>query len=134
VRTISVTFEDGTWVAWLYDLLKPHVAHVLACKSARTQRSTKATGVTRSKPTNSPTGYGSMISSRSTTCENGIRVLRELARSYLTIALWWRTLRRRSQKHRISWTRTLALAQRWLPQPSTLHPFADARFATTHLR
>ena len=31
------------------------------------------------------------------------------------LALWWRTLRRRSQKQRISWTRTLALAQRWLP-------------------
>ena len=50
------------------------------------------------------------------------------------LALWWRTLRRRSQKHRISWTRTLALAQRWLPQPSTLHPFPDARFAAIHLR
>ena len=50
------------------------------------------------------------------------------------LALWWRTLRRRSQKHRIPWTRTLALAQRWLPQPSTLHPFPDARFAAIHLR
>jgi group II intron reverse transcriptase/maturase len=50
------------------------------------------------------------------------------------LALWWRTLRRRSQTHRISWTRTLALAQRWLPQPSTLHPFPDARFAAIHLR
>ncbi len=50
------------------------------------------------------------------------------------LALWWRTLRRRSQKRRISWTRTLALAQRWLPQPSMLHPFPDARFAATHLR
>src|SRR5215813_10914327 len=50
------------------------------------------------------------------------------------LALWWRTLRRRSQKHRISWTRILALAQRWLPKPSTLHPFPDARFAATHLR
>jgi RNA-directed DNA polymerase len=50
------------------------------------------------------------------------------------LALWWRTLRRRSQKHRISWTRTLALAQRWLPPPSTLHPFPDARFAATHRR
>ena len=29
--TLSVTFEEGTWAAWLYDLLKPHVAHVLAC-------------------------------------------------------------------------------------------------------
>jgi hypothetical protein len=50
------------------------------------------------------------------------------------LALWWRTLRRRSQRHRFSWTRILALASRWLPQPSTLHPFPDARFAAIHLR
>src|SRR5215472_6193504 len=29
--TLSVTFEEGTWAAWLYDLLKPHVAYVVAC-------------------------------------------------------------------------------------------------------
>jgi RNA-directed DNA polymerase len=50
------------------------------------------------------------------------------------LALWWRTLRRRSQRRSISWTRILTLASRWLPQPSTLHPFPDARFAATHLR
>src|SRR5208283_388442 len=50
------------------------------------------------------------------------------------LALWWRTLRRRSQRRRISWTRTLAFARRWLPQPRVLHPFPDARFAATHLR
>ena len=50
------------------------------------------------------------------------------------LALWWRTIRRRSQKHRINWTRTLVLAQRWLPQPRALHPFPDARFAATHPR
>ena len=50
------------------------------------------------------------------------------------LALWWRTIRRRSQKRRISWTRTLAVAQRWLPQPRALHPFPDARFAATHPR
>ena len=50
------------------------------------------------------------------------------------IALWWRTIRRRSQKHPISWTRTLALAQRSLPQPRALHPFPDARFAATYPR
>ena len=50
------------------------------------------------------------------------------------LALWWRTLRRRSQKHRFTWTRTLELAQRWLPHPSTLHPFPDARFAASYLR
>src|SRR5215467_2618910 len=29
--TLSVTFEEGTWAAWLYDLLKPHVANLLVC-------------------------------------------------------------------------------------------------------
>ena len=29
--TVSVTFEEGTWAAWLYDLLKPHVARVVVC-------------------------------------------------------------------------------------------------------
>jgi hypothetical protein len=29
--TLSVTFEEGTWAAWLYDLLKPHVAKVVVC-------------------------------------------------------------------------------------------------------
>jgi RNA-directed DNA polymerase len=50
------------------------------------------------------------------------------------LALWWRTIRRRSQKRRISWTRILVLAQRWLPLPQALHPFPDARFAASHLR
>ena len=47
---------------------------------------------------------------------------------------WWRTLRRRSQKRRISWTRMLALADRWLPRPRVLHPYPAARFAATHPR
>jgi hypothetical protein len=28
---LSVTFEEGTSAAWLYDLLKPHVAHRIVC-------------------------------------------------------------------------------------------------------
>ena len=28
---LLVTFEEGTSAAWLYDLLKPHVANVLVC-------------------------------------------------------------------------------------------------------
>ena len=29
--SLYVTFEEGTWAAWLYDLLKPHVTNVVAC-------------------------------------------------------------------------------------------------------
>ncbi len=28
---LHVTFEEGTWAAWLYDLLKPHVTEVVVC-------------------------------------------------------------------------------------------------------
>ena len=50
------------------------------------------------------------------------------------MGLWWHTLRRRSQSHPISWTRTLALADRWLPQPRVLHPYPAVRFAASHPR
>ena len=50
------------------------------------------------------------------------------------IGQWWRTLRRRSQKHPISWTRILALADRWLPQPRVLHPYPAVRFAASYPR
>jgi hypothetical protein len=29
--SLHVTLEEGTWAAWLYDLLKPHVTKVLVC-------------------------------------------------------------------------------------------------------
>src|SRR5262252_2999412 len=50
------------------------------------------------------------------------------------LALWWRRLRRRSQKHPFSWTRTLALGDHWLPQPRVLHPYPADRFAASHPR
>jgi hypothetical protein len=28
---VCITFEEGTWAAWLYDLLKPHVSEVVVC-------------------------------------------------------------------------------------------------------
>src|SRR5579863_7033962 len=28
---LHVTFEEGTWAAWLYDLLKPHVTRLVVC-------------------------------------------------------------------------------------------------------
>jgi RNA-directed DNA polymerase len=47
---------------------------------------------------------------------------------------WWHTIRRRSQKRPIRWTRMLVLAQRWLPKPRMLHPHPEVRFAATHPR
>jgi len=32
---LHVTWEEGTWAAWLYDLLQPHVHEVLVCNRRR---------------------------------------------------------------------------------------------------
>jgi hypothetical protein len=33
--SLQVTFEEGTWAAWLYDLLKPHVSDLVVCNPRR---------------------------------------------------------------------------------------------------
>src|SRR5215217_4980466 len=48
--------------------------------------------------------------------------------------LWRRTLRRRSQKDRLTWARMAKLADAWLPRPHLLHPWPSARFAVRHPR
>jgi group II intron reverse transcriptase/maturase len=48
--------------------------------------------------------------------------------------LWRRTLRRRSQKDRMTWERMTQLVGDWLPEPIILHPWPSDRFAVTHPR
>jgi group II intron reverse transcriptase/maturase len=45
-------------------------------------------------------------------------------RSVLT-RMWYKTLRRRSQKSRITWERMNRLAKRWLPIPFICHPYPN---------
>jgi transposase len=82
---LHVTFEEGTWAAWLYDLLKPHVTEVLVCnprKNALLKEGSKGDKIDARKLAellrlnNLKSVYHG---------ENGIRTLKELARSYLTI-------------------------------------------------
>jgi group II intron reverse transcriptase/maturase len=47
---------------------------------------------------------------------------------------WLKTLRRRSQKTRTTWTRMHRIQTRWLPPARVMHPFPEARFAATHPR
>jgi group II intron reverse transcriptase/maturase len=42
--------------------------------------------------------------------------------------LWLRSLRRRSHRHRLTWTRMRRISARWLPTPKRMHPFPNARF------
>ena len=32
---LHVTFEEGIWAAWLYDLLKPYVTKIVVCNPRR---------------------------------------------------------------------------------------------------
>jgi transposase len=83
--SLQVTFEEGTSAAWLHDLLKPHVTQVLVCdprKNALLKAGNKNDRIDARKLAEllylnklSPVFHG----------ETGIRTLRELARSYLTI-------------------------------------------------
>jgi RNA-directed DNA polymerase len=55
-----------------------------------------------------------------------LKVFRETIMRY-----WGQTLRRRSQRHRMTWPRMYALAERWLPTPHILHPYPAQRLRVT---
>ena len=47
---------------------------------------------------------------------------------------WLRALRRRGQKHPLTWDRLQPIADHWLPIPKILHPYPHLRFDAKHLR
>jgi RNA-directed DNA polymerase len=47
---------------------------------------------------------------------------------YRIVRHWYMALRRRSQRHRLTWARMWRLVKRWLPTVRILHPWPDARF------
>src|ERR1700758_3119712 len=83
---LHVTLEEGTWAAWLYDLVKPHVTELVVCdprKNALMKEGNKSDKIDARKLADllrggylRPVYHG----------ENGLRTLKELARSYLTIS------------------------------------------------
>jgi RNA-directed DNA polymerase len=42
---------------------------------------------------------------------------------------WHKSLKKRSQRHNLPWTRMRRIADRWLPPVQRMHPFPNARFA-----
>ena len=50
------------------------------------------------------------------------------------VRLWHRILKRRGQKHRMTWDRINQLSNDWLPSAKILHPWPEQRFAVTHPR
>ena len=83
---LHVTLEEGTWAAWLYDLLKPHVTRIVVCdprKNASMKQGNKSDKIDARRLAEllrlnhlNPVYHG----------EHGLRTLKELVRSYLTIS------------------------------------------------
>jgi transposase len=86
---LHVTFEEGTWAAWLYDLLKAHVSRIVVCnprKNALLKDGNKSDRIDARKLAEllrlnylKPVYHG----------ENGPRMLKELSRTYLASAKTW---------------------------------------------
>jgi transposase len=79
---LHVTWEEGTWAAWLYDLLQPQVQEVLVCnprRNALLKEGSKSDKVDARK-------LAELLRSGMLRAvyhgENGLRTLRELGRSY----------------------------------------------------
>jgi transposase len=82
---LHVTFEEGTWAAWLYDLLRPHVTKLVVCdprRNALLQDGNQNDRVDARKLSDllylnklNVVYHG----------DHGLRTLKELGRSYLTI-------------------------------------------------
>ena len=83
---LHVTWEEGTWAAWLYDLLQPQVQQVVVCnprRNALLKEGNKSDKVDARKLAELlRTGMLRAVYHG----ENGLRTLRELGRSYQTIS------------------------------------------------
>ena len=84
--SLHVTFEEGTWAAWLYDLIKPHVTELVVCnprRNALLKEGSKSDRIDARK-------LAELLRSNMVRSvyhgEHGVRTLKELARSYLTIS------------------------------------------------
>jgi transposase len=83
---LQITLEEGTWAAWLHDLLKPHVTKLVVCnprRNALLKDGPKSDRIDARK-------LAELLYLNKLKAvyhgEHGLRMLKELSRSYLTIS------------------------------------------------
>src|SRR5258707_445731 len=81
---LQVTLEEGTWATWLYDLLKPHVTKLVVCDPRKNSRDGNKNDQIDAREL-ADRLYMNKLSSVYHGGA-GVRTLKELARSYLTIS------------------------------------------------
>jgi transposase len=81
--TLCVTFEEGTYANWLYDVIKPHVSKLIVSDPRKNKRDGSKTDRIDARK------LAELLRSNSLKAvyhgENGTRTLKELARSYINI-------------------------------------------------
>src|SRR5499425_752122 len=113
---LHVTWEEGTWAAWLYDLLQPQVHQVLVCnprRNALLKEGNKSDQIDARKLADllrtgmlRPVYHG----------EHGLRTLRELGRSYQTISQDLNRVMNRIKAVYRSWSIACAGTQVYAPR------------------
>lgn len=84
---LYVTLEEGTWAAWLYDVLKPHVREIVVCnprRNALLKEGSKSDKKVDARKLAELLRSGMLRAVYHG--ENGLRTLRELTRSYQVIS------------------------------------------------
>ena len=83
---LHVTLEEGTWAAWLYDLLRPHVSEVLVCDPRKNALLNVGNKNDRADAHKLAELLRSNLLRPVYHGEHGVRTLKELSRSYLTLS------------------------------------------------
>ena len=83
---LHVTLEEGTWAAWLYDVLKPHVQEIVVCNPRRNALLKEGSKSDKMDARKLAELLRAGLLRAVYHGENGLRTLRELARSYLTVS------------------------------------------------
>src|SRR5260370_2416374 len=81
---LQVTLEEGTWATWLYDLLKPHVTKLVVCDPRKNSRDGNKNDQIDARDLSNRLYMNKLSSVYHGGA--GVRTMKELARSYLTIS------------------------------------------------
>jgi transposase len=83
---LHVTLEEGTWATWLYEVLQPHVREVVVCNSRRNALLKEGSKNDRVDARKLSELLRAGLLRAVYHGENGLRTLRELARSYEVVS------------------------------------------------
>jgi transposase len=83
--SLHITLEEGTWAAWLYDVIKPHVTELVVCNPRRNALLKEGSKSDRIDARKLAELLRANLVRSVYHGEQGVRTLKELARSYLAI-------------------------------------------------